>query len=309
MNEGTTMALIDTHFHVWDPAVREQAWLAEEPELNQRFGIEDFEAVARRNGVTGAVLVQVLNHPGETREFLAIAAEHEIVSGVVGWAPIESPQVGEEIAALRSSPGGDRLVAVRHLVQDEPDDAYAARPSVAAGVRAVAEAGLAYDVLVRAHQLPAAVALAQATEGCRLVLDHGAKPPFGDAEALETWERRVAELAGMEHVSCKLSGFITEAGPHWRDVDVRRCLAHLVECFGPGRLMYGSNWPVCAALAGYDEILELCRSALGGLSAGEQEAVMSGNARRTYGLDALPVRGGTSSAGGGPVRAPTAQQG
>lgn len=279
------MSILDTHFHVWDPAARDHAWLASLPALNRRIGIEDYEAVARENDVTQAVLVQVLNDLDDTRDFLSIAASHEIVAGVVGWVPLESEAVADEIAALRDAPGGDALVSIRHLIQDEADDAYAARPAVIAGVRAVAAAGLAYDIVIRAHQLPAAITLARAVEDCRLVLDHGAKPPLLDADGLEVWERQVAELARLDHVACKLSGFVTEAGPAWRDIDVKGCFAHLIECFGTDRVMYGSDWPVSSDVAGYDEVRELCALALADLSASERQAVWSDNGRRIYQLD------------------------
>lgn len=278
------MPILDTHFHVWDPATRDHGWLAALPALNRRIGIEDYEAVARDNGVTEAVLVQVLNDLGDTRDFLAIAASHEIVAGVVGWAPLESQAIADEIAALREAPGGDALVAIRHLIQDEADDAYAQRPTVIAGVRAVAAAGLAYDIVIRAHQLPAAIALARAVEDCRFVLDHGAKPPFFDTDGLAAWERQVAELSRLDHVACKLSGLVTEAGPGWRDIDVKRCFSHLIECFGTERVMYGSDWPVSSDVARYDEVRELCASALSDLSTSERQAVWSDNGRRIYEL-------------------------
>ena len=278
------MAILDTHFHIWDPATRDHAWLTGLPSLNRRFGIEDFEAVARDNDVTQAVLVQVLHDIADTRDFLAIAASHEIVAGVVGWVPLESEHVADEIAALRDLPGGHTLVAIRHLIQDEADATYAARPSVIAGVRSVAKAGLAYDLVIRAHQLPAAIALARAVEDCRFVLDHGAKPPFFDADGLIAWERQVAELARLGHVACKLSGLVTEAGPGWRNIDVRRGFSHLIECFGTERVMFGSDWPVSSDVARYGEVRELCASALGDLSASERQAVWSENARRIYHL-------------------------
>jgi L-fuconolactonase len=276
------MPILDAHFHVWDPAARDHSWLADRPALNRRFGIEDFEALAGGNDVTEAILVQVLNDLSDTRDFLAIAASSEVVTGVVGWVPLESATVADDIAALRDAPGGKALVSIRHLIQDELDDTYASRPSVIAGVRAVAEAGLAYDLVIRSHQLAAAIVLARAVESCRFVLDHGAKPPFFDADGLATWKRQVRELARLSHVSCKLSGLVTEAGAGWRELDVRRCFLYLIECFGTERVMYGSDWPVCTDVASYEEVRELCASALSELSDDERQAVWSENARRIY---------------------------
>lgn len=279
------MPIIDTHFHVWDPAVREHAWLVGVPALGRRFEVQEFEAVAERNGISQAVLVQVLNDAGDTLDVLSIAAAHPIVAGVVGWVQLESSDVGDQIARLREAPGGNRLVSIRHLIQDELDDAYASRAPVIAGIRAVVEAGLAYDIVIRWHQLPAAIALARALQGGRFVLDHGAKPPLLGGGSLDTWERQVAELAGLENVACKLSGLVTEGGEGWREADIRRCFLHLIECFGVERVMFGSDWPVCTAVAGYEEVLDLCQSALAEFSASERAAVLSENARRIYQLE------------------------
>lgn len=282
--ERAIVAIIDTHFHLWDPGARDHAWLKGAPALNRKFDIQEFEAVAGDNGISEAVLVQVLNDTDDTLDFLATAAAHSIVAGVVGWVELESSSVHEQIAALRASPGGNRLVSIRHLIQDEPDGTYAARSSVIAGVRAVGDAGLAYDLLVRSHQLPAAISLARAVPDCRVVLDHGAKPPLLGTSSLETWERLVAELSRLENVSCKLSGLVTEGGEGWRGSNIQHCLRYLLECFGLDRVMFGSDWPVCTAVARYDEVLELCESVLSGLSAFEQDAVLSENARRIYRL-------------------------
>lgn len=284
------MSIVDTHFHVWDPELRAHAWLAGVPVLNRRFWIDEFESVARDNDVGQAILVQVLNDMDDTRDFLSVAAGHPLVAGVVGWVPLESPDVRERIGLLRNAPGGDHLVAIRHLIQDEPDPGYASRASVIAGVRAVAAAGLAYDVVIRSYQLPAAIELARAVPECRFVLDHGAKPPLLGGEGLEAWERGVADLAGCENVSCKVSGLVTEGGETWRKLDIRRCVSHLLECFGAQRVMFGSDWPVCTAVATYPDVLELCESSLAELSTAERDAVMCGNARRIYQLEADGVR-------------------
>ena len=286
------MAIVDAHFHIWDPGTRNHAWLNGAPALNRRFDVQTFEAVAADNGISDAVLVPELNDPGDTLDFLAPAAAPPIVAGVVGWLELESPTVREQIAALRASLGGNRLVSIRHLIQDEPDDAYAARTSVIAGVRAGGDAGRAYDLLVRSPQLPAAISLARAAPDCRVILDHGAKPPLLDSGSLETWKRLVADLSRLENVSCKLSGLVTEGGDEWRatDVGIQHCFRHLLACFGVERVMFGSDWPVCTAVARYDEVLDLCGSVLVDLSAREREAVLSENARRIYRLERASVR-------------------
>jgi L-fuconolactonase len=203
---------------------------------------------------------------------------------VVGWTDLTSPAVGEEIARLRGLPGGNRLAGIRHLVQDEPDADWLRRPEVRRGIRAVGAAGLAYDLLVRPHQLPAALAVTGELADVTFVLDHGAKPPIASG-ALEPWATQIGELAARPNVSCKVSGLVTEAGPDWRPAEVMPYLDHLVDRFGPTRLMFGSDWPVCTLAASYAEVAALARDALAGrLGPAELDAVFRANAISVYRL-------------------------
>lgn len=266
---------------------REHAWLEAEPAaLRRRFGIEEFEPLARSNGVGAAVLVQTLNDPGETRELLAIAATEAIVAGVVGWVDLEAPDAADLVAQVREAPGGAKLVGVRHLVQDEPDPAYLERPAVLRALAAVASSGLAVDLLVRPPQLAAALLASRRLEGARLVLDHGAKPPIG-GDGLEEWALGVSALSRCENVVCKVSGLVTEAGPGWSIGQISPVIDRLLSWFGADRLLFGSDWPVSTAVASYDEVLEVAEATLGQLGEVEREAVLSGNARRAYGLPPL----------------------
>ena len=277
--------MIDSHFHVWDPRARAHEWLASEPQLNRRFWIDDFRALAQANDIEGAVLVQVLNDFDETTEFLALAARHDLIAGVVGWIDLEGDVAGQ-LAALRAKPGGDRLVGIRHLVQDEADPNYLDRPSVVRGIEAVRRAGVAYDVLVRPPQLPAALRLARRADNQLLVLDHAAKPSIARGDTGGAWSTYVAQLASLEHVMCKLSGLVTEAGPTWAKDQILPYAELLLDWFGPERLVFGSDWPVCSAVARYEDVVNLAKEACASLSPSEQEAVFSANARRVYRLGA-----------------------
>jgi len=169
-------------------------------------------------------------------------------------------------------------------VHDEPDPTWLDRADVRRGLRAVADAGLAYDLLLRPVHLPAACRLAAALPALALVLDHGAKPPIA-AGGWEPWSSDLARLAAFEHVHCKLSGLVTEAPwDRWREAGVERYAQRLLEAFGPDRLMFGSDWPVCTLAASYAEVLEVARAALGSVSGAERDAVLAGTARRFYGL-------------------------
>jgi L-fuconolactonase len=278
--------IVDAHHHIWDPAARRHAWLDTLPALNHTFSLADFERASQPEGVTASVLVQVLASTEETEEFLALAAGSGTVAGVVGWTDLTSPAVGDEIARLQALPGGGRLAGIRHLAQDEPDPDWLRRPEVRRGIRAVGAAGLAYDLLVRPHQLPAALAVTGELADVRFVLDHGAKPAIASG-ALEPWASRISELAARPNVSCKVSGLVTEAGPDPNQpAQIVPYIDYLADRFGPARLMFGSDWPVCTLAASYAEVVALARGALAGrLGPAELDAVFGANAIAVYRLD------------------------
>jgi L-fuconolactonase len=276
--------IIDAHHHVWDPDSRAHHWLDGIPALRRRFSVADFTQVSAEHGVTASVLVQVLASAAETEEFLALAAAPGVVAGVVGWTDLTAPDVAAEIARLRQVPGGGRLVGIRHLVQDEPDPGWLDRRDVRRGLRAVGQAGLAYDLLVRPAQLPAAIRVASDLGDVRFVLDHGAKPDIASGR-LEPWSRLVAELARRPNVMCKLSGLVTEAASGWNAAQIAPFAELLLECFGPGRLMFGSDWPVCILAASYGDVFRLAWETLANrLTPAERDALFAGTAVTAYGL-------------------------
>jgi len=278
--------IVDAHHHVWDPAAARHAWLEGMPALNRRFDLADFQRASAPEGVTASVLVQVLASAAETEEFLALAATSDLVAGVVGWTDLNSPAVADEIARLRAGPGGDLLAGIRHLVQDEPDPGWLGRPGVRRGLQAVGAAGLAYDLLVRPGQLPAALAVTRALDGVRFVLDHGGKPEIASGR-LEPWTTLISDLAARPNVVCKVSGLVTEAGPGWTAAQIAPCIDHLLDCFGPGRLMFGSDWPVCTLAASYGEVVAVARDTLASmLGPAERHAVFFTNAITAYRLRA-----------------------
>jgi L-fuconolactonase len=276
--------IIDAHHHLWDPGARRHAWLDALPSLDRPFGLDDFAPLASAGGVTASVLVQVLPSAAETGEFLAVAASGTLVAAVVGWADLTAPDVADQIARLRGLPGGDRLAGLRHLVQDEPDPDWLDRPDVRRGLRALASAGLVYDLLVRPAQLPAAIHVARDLTGVSFVLDHAGKPDIAGGQ-YEPWASLVGDLAACPNVTAKLSGLVTEAGPDWSAARIGPYASHLIDSFGPHRLMVGSDWPVCTLAASYGDVLDLAVSLLSArLGTADVAAVLAGNARAIYRL-------------------------
>jgi L-fuconolactonase len=279
-----TTPRIDAHHHVWDLAVRDQPWTAELPAIRRTFAFDELRPELEKHGIDGTVLVQTISVPEETPEFLALAAAEPLIRGVVGWVDLTAADVADRLAELRAAPGGERLVGIRHGVQGEPDPWWLARPDVRRGLAAVADAGLGYDLLVVPPQLEAAIETVAALPQLRFVLDHAAKPPIRTGE-LEPWAGPIAELARYENVTCKLSGLVTEADlASWTVADLRPYTDRLLAAFGPARLMFGSDWPVCLLAASYDEVVRVAEELTAGLSDDERTEVFGGTAARAYGL-------------------------
>jgi L-fuconolactonase len=282
-----TGGIVDSHHHIWDPAKRSHEWLVALPSLNRAFDLSQLEQVARPLGVSATVLVQVLNDLAETEEFLVLAGASEFIAGVIGWVDLTDPGIGETLARLAELPGGDKLVGVRHLVHNEPDPDWLRRQEVRRGIRAVCERGGTFDLLVTTRELPAAVDLAEDLEDATLVIDHIAKPEIA-ASTWEPWNSLISELARNESVVCKISGLVTEAGLGWSASVIRPYVERVVELFGPNRLLFGSDWPVCTAVATYDQVLGLARDVLAPLVGQEIDAFFGGTARRIYKLASVP---------------------
>ncbi|RVU22794.1 amidohydrolase [Streptomyces antnestii] len=279
-------AVVDAHHHVWDLSVRDQDWITGEQlaPIRRNFTLGDLAPLAHKSGVTATVLVQTVTVEEETPEFLALADGHELVAGVVGWADLTRPDIAETLARLAALPGGRYLKGIRHQVQGEPDPEWLLRPDVLRGLAAVADAGLVYDLVVLPHQLPACAGAAAALPGLTFVLDHCGKPPVASG-AVEPWAGSLRALAALPNTVCKLSGLVTEADPATWTPDVLRPYADTVlEAFGPGRVMFGSDWPVCTLAATYEQVTQAAQELTGSLTAGEREAVFGGTATRVYRL-------------------------
>jgi L-fucono-1,5-lactonase len=275
---GARPLIVDAHHHLWDPATAEYPWMTDDvAPIRRRFAPEDLEPLLLARGIDATVVVQARASLDETRQLLATAAGVPWLAGVVGWVDLTDPAIGDVLNDLRDG----RLVGIRHQVHDEPDPEWLLRDDVRRGLRAVEDAGLVYDLLVRTRELPAALEIARRFPGLRFVVDHLAKPPLRDGET-DAWAEGLSALAALPNVYCKLSGLVTEATwDSWSAAELVPYLGRALEWFGPDRSLFGSDWPVCLLAASYDEVVDL---ALAALEPGERAAVMGESAARVYRL-------------------------
>ncbi|WP_030935176.1 amidohydrolase family protein [Streptomyces sp. NRRL S-646] len=275
---------VDAHHHVWDLSVRDQDWIPEHSPLRRNFSLDDLTPEAHAAGVDRTVLVQTITVPEETPEFLQLAAAHDLIAAVVGWTDLTRPDITDELSRLRELPGGHYLKGIRHQVQGEPDPEWLLRPDVRRGLAAVAEAGLVYDLVVLPHQLPACTKAAAALPQLTFVLDHLGKPPIASG-ALKPWAADLHALAALPNTVAKLSGLVTEAAPDsWTVDDLGPYTDTALEAFGPARLMFGSDWPVCTEKATYGEVLSTTGELTAHLAEKDRLAILEGTAIRVYGL-------------------------
>jgi L-fuconolactonase len=275
---------VDSHQHFWRYSAAEYPWIGAGMERLARDMLPgDLAPELAAAGVEGTIAVQARQSLEETRWLLDLARAHPCIRGVVGWVDLRSDALAEQLDAFAAEPG---LVGVRHVVQDEPDPRFLLGADFVRGLKRLAPAGLVYDLLVYPHQLPAAVELAGLLPEQPFVLDHLAKPRIRAGE-IDSWRRDIQALARHGNVSCKLSGLVTEAAwRQWRAEDFRPYLETALAAFGPERLLFGSDWPVCLVAADYAEVVGICRDCLATLSAAEQALIWGGTAARVYAIDA-----------------------
>jgi L-fuconolactonase len=278
--------VIDAHQHFWDPARADYPWMegAEMAPLRRAFGPADLAPLLAENGIDASIVVQCRSSLEETEEFLQVAGATPFVAGVVGWADLTDPSLDDCLGRLRALPGGKKLIGIRHQVHDEPDSDWLLRSDVQRGLAAVFAHDLAYDLLVRTRELPAAVATARAFPKGRFVLDHAAKPPVAEGFSQE-WAERMAMLAACGNVWCKISGLATEAT--WDAWDAERLfpvIAHAAKCFGEDRLIFGSDWPVCLLAGSYGDIKRAFDECFAKLGPHFRDKALGANARDAYRL-------------------------
>jgi len=272
--------MIDSHQHFWRLDRGDYGWLTPAlAPLYRDYLPADLAPALARTGVHSTILVQAAPTVAETRFLLELAHANDFVAGVVGWADFEAADVAAEIEALSVD---EKLVGLRPMIQDIADPDWMLDERLAPAYESMIDHDLVFDALVLPHHLPALRELAARYPELVMVLDHGAKPPLKDGD-LTAWKREIAALARESPIVCKLSGLVTEAGSA-DPAALREAVGHLLECFGPERLMWGSDWPVCELVCSYDTWRATSDALLGALSDAQRAFIHSATARRIYGI-------------------------
>ena len=270
---------LDAHQHFWSYDAAQYPWIPPGSPLHRDWLPADLAALQQPLGFEGSIAVQARQVVGESDWLLDLADQHVGVKGVVGWVDLRSDRVEADLARLAAHP---KFVGVRHVVQEEPDDDFMLGSDFQRGIGRLAAFGLTYDLLIYPKQLAAAIRLAENFPNQPFVLDHIAKPPIKDG-AIEPWKSQLRRLAQLPNVHCKVSGMLTEADhERWKVEQFRPYLDVVFEAFGPARLMYGSDWPVCLFAGSYEQAYRLVDDHARGLSAAERAGLFGDNCARFY---------------------------
>lgn len=274
---------IDSHQHFWRLSRGDYSWLTPDLGIIYRdFGPDDLRPILQRHRIDATIIVQAAPTMSETEFMLDLARRADFVKGVVGWADFEGKDAPDVIGRLATR---DYLVGLRPMIQDIPDPDWMLRPSIEPAIAAMASGGLRFDALLKPPHLRPFLQFLRKYPNLPIVLDHGAKPEIRK-DGFAAWAPAMREIARDERVFCKLSGLITEARADWQVDDLRSYIDHLVTCFGPRRLMWGSDWPVANLAGGYDRWMQASEACLSSLTGDERAAIFGGTAARFYGVTA-----------------------
>jgi L-fuconolactonase len=277
-----TVDRIDAHHHLWKYSREQYPWMADNMDVLRRdFLVDDLSKVLQDTGIRGVVTVQARQMVEETEWLLALAECNDFIRGVVGWVPLVEEGIRGRLEKLSRHP---KLKAVRHVLHDEPDNFYMLREDFNRGIAHLKDFNLRYDILVFEHHLPQTVEFVDRHPQQVFIVDHIAKPRIND-KILTPWRENIIKLARRENVYCKLSGMVTAANwVGWTEKDLRPYFEIVIEAFGPGRLMFGSDWPVVLLASSYQRWVEMVQRAISGLSMDEQARILSDTAKEAYRL-------------------------
>ncbi len=275
---------IDAHQHFWALKRGDYGWLTPDlAPLYRDFAPIDLVPHLVANGVDGTVLVQAAPTLAETRYLLRLADVHDLILGVVGWVDFEAPDAAPLIGELAEH---SKLVGLRPMIQDIDDDNWMLKPNLSPAFEAMITHGLVFDALTLPRHLGNLSTLLARHPDLRVVIDHASKPEIATGQ-FDQWARDMARLAGETTAYVKLSGLVTEAAPEWSTEDLKPYVDHLLEHFGPSRMIWGSDWPVCLLASTYDRWCETTDMLLASLTAPEKAAVLGQNAQHFYRLEKI----------------------
>lgn len=277
------MTRIDAHQHFWRISRGDYSWLSRDsfPQLYRDYEPEHLSPLLNSCGVDRTILVQAAESAAETDYLLGLASDTPFVAGVVGWVDFEAADASEQIARLAMHA---KLVGLRPMLQNLPDDQWILRSSIRRAVDALILSGLRLDILIFPRHLPHILEFLGRHSELKAVIDHGAKPGIGRGE-FEPWASWMRRLARETNVYCKLSGLLTEAGPLTNDAALKPYVDVLLESFGPRRLMWGSDWPVLTLAGDYAGWIDQAHRLTAGLSSADRASVFGGTATQFYGLE------------------------
>ena len=272
--------IVDSHQHFWQVGRFDYPWMTPQVDaLCHDYLPATLEPVLARHGVDQTILVQASNSAPETQWLLDLSENNPFVAGVVGWVDLQSSDVGRQLDQFISRA---KFKGVRHLLESEPADDWLTQDAVVRGLNELAQRDLSYDLLVHTRHLRYVRQVVEKNPRLRFVIDHVAKPPIKSGQ-IDQWAAGLKDVAAAGNVWCKLSGLVTEADwANWRVEDLIPYVDKALECFGPERMMFGSDWPVCLLAASYDQVLEAFHTLLADLSEQDRELIFSKNAAAFY---------------------------
>jgi L-fuconolactonase len=271
------MIRVDAHHHIWHVSRGDYGWLTSDMPIYRDYMLDDLRPLL--GDITATVLVQAAPTEAETAFMLDIARNSSgLVRGVVGWTDFTRNDAPERISAMAAEP---LLKGLRPMLQDIADTEWIMGAEVQPAIKAMVAAGMRFDALVQPRHLPVVIQLAARHPGLRLVIDHGAKPAIA-SQGWQPWANDIRQIARDTSALCKLSGLVTEAATEWRIDDLRRYVGHLLACFGPDRMMWGSDWPVVNLAGGYTRWRDASLELLIGLSGAGLDAILGATALEFY---------------------------
>lgn len=275
---------IDAHQHFWTLTRGDYPWPNESvAPIFRDFGPDDLAPLLAAAAIDRTILVQATDTVAETEFLLDLAARHDFVAGVVGWVDLTAPDAVATIDRLRADPA---LRGLRPMLQNIDRTDWILQDRAAPALAHMEATGLRFDALIQPRHLPVIDTLAGRYPALPIVIDHIAKPVMGGGAAPDArWRDGIARLAARKNVWCKLSGMVTEAGPGWREADLAPFAAHVLDAFGPGRVMFGSDWPVVNLASDYATWVQTADQLIAGLPARRKAEVRGGTAARFYGID------------------------